>query len=45
MNVFNVASGMTGYERVTPADAEAIQNTRDGSELKSFLRRWGGQNL
>ena len=44
MNVFCVATGITGYERVTPSDVEAIQ-LLDGRELKEFMRRWGNENL
>ena len=45
MNVFCVATGITGYERVTPSDVEAIQAMPDGRELKEFMRRWGNENL
>ncbi len=45
MNVFCVATGITGYERVTPSDAAAIQAMPDGRELKEFMRRWGNENL
>ena len=45
MNVFCVASGITGYERVTPAEVEAFQSIRDGPELKSFLRRWSNESV
>lgn len=45
MNVFCVASGITGYERVTPAEVEAVQSIRDGPELKSFLRRWSNESV
>lgn len=45
MNVFCVASGITGYERVTFGDVEEIQSIQDESELKGFMRRWGNKNL
>lgn len=45
MNVFCVATGITGYERVTPDDVEAIRSIQDGPELKDFMRRWGRTNL
>lgn len=45
MNVFCVASGMTGYERVARSDVEAIQSIPDGPELKEFVRRWGNENI
>ena len=44
LNVFCVATGITGYERVTSSDVEAIQ-VLDGRELKEFMRRWGNENL
>lgn len=45
MNVFCVASGITGYERVIPVDVEAIQSIPDGPELQGFMRRWGNRSL
>lgn len=45
MNVFCVATGITGYERVAPDDVEAIRFIQDGPELKDFMRRWGSKNL
>jgi len=45
MNVFCVATGITGYERVTPSDVAAIQSISDNRELKEFMRRWGNENL
>lgn len=45
MSVFCVASGISGYERVTPDDVEAIRSIPDGPELKEFVRRWGNENL
>ena len=45
MNVFCVASGITGYERVAPADAARIRSTADGPGLKELMREWGRKNL
>ena len=45
MNVFCVASGITGYEPVTLADAERMKSISDGRELKAFMRNWAETNL
>lgn len=45
MSVFCTASGVSGFERVTPVDVEAIHSIQDGRELKEFMRRWGDKNL
>ena len=45
MNVFSTASSVSGFERVTPADVEAINSIQDPQELKEFMRRWGDTNL
>jgi len=45
MSVFCTASGMSGYERVTLVDVEALYSTQDGRDLKGFMRRWGDKNL
>jgi len=45
MSVFCVASGITGYEAVTPGDVETIQSIKDGPELQGFMRQWGDKNL
>jgi len=45
MNVFCVASGITGYERVKPDDLARIRATPDGPELKELMRQWGRENL
>jgi hypothetical protein len=39
------ANGVSGYERVTSVDVEAIHSIRDARELKEFMRRWGEKNL
>ncbi len=45
MSVFCVASGIGGYERVTPTDVEAINALRDAGERKEFMRGWAARNL
>ena len=45
MNVFCVASSITGYERVTADDVTAIRSIQDVMQLKDFMRRWGDKNL
>ena len=45
MSVFCTTSGLSGFERVTPVDVEAIRSIQDGRELKEFMRRWGDKNL
>jgi hypothetical protein len=45
MSVFCGASGISGYEPVTPADVEAIRFLRDHGALKAFMRGWGDRNL
>jgi hypothetical protein len=45
MNVFCTATGVSGYERVKPADVEALHSIHDYGDLKEFMRRWGDKNL
>lgn len=45
MSVFCVASGISGYEPVTPTDVDVIRSISDGPELKEFVRQWGNVNL
>jgi hypothetical protein len=45
MNVFCVATSITGYERVTLTDVEAIRLIEDGPGLKAFMKRWADENL
>jgi hypothetical protein len=45
MNVFCTASSTGGYERVTPAVAEALRSIGDTGELKDFMRRWAEKHL
>ncbi len=44
MDVFCVATGISGYERISPADAAALAAI-DDQDLKSFMRDWGERNL
>lgn len=41
MNVFCVATGITGYETVTPSDVEQMKSIPAGPERKAFMRAWG----
>ncbi len=45
MSVFCTASGVSGYERVTPAVVGAIRSLQDARELKEFMRSWGERNV
>jgi hypothetical protein len=45
MNVFCVASGKTGYERVTADDVRDIRCLQDVKQLQDFMRGWGDRNL
>ena len=45
MNVFCVASSITGFEPVSVADAERMKAIPAGPELKTFMRSWGEENL
>jgi hypothetical protein len=45
MNVFCVASSITGFERISPNDVEKILTTTDYAELKQFVRSWGDAHL
>lgn len=45
MNVFCVASGITGYEAVSSSDVEQMKSIRAGAQLKEFMRRWGEENI
>lgn len=45
MNVFCVASGITGYEPVKASEVEAIRAIADWAELKGYMRRWADSNL
>ena len=45
MNVFCVATEITGFEPVSSADIERMKSTAAGPELKALMRAWGEQNL
>lgn len=45
LNVFCVATGVTGYERVQQADVQAIQSIQDMVQLKDYMRRWASKHL
>ena len=45
MNVFCVATGMTGYEPVSVTDVERMKSIPAGPELKAFMRSWGEKNI
>lgn len=45
MNVFCVATGITGHEPVAVGDAERMRCAADGTELKELMRDWGRKNL
>jgi hypothetical protein len=40
VNVFCVATGTTGYESVTPADAQQMRGITAGADMKNFMRSW-----
>jgi hypothetical protein len=45
MNVFCVATGITGFERVSSTDVERMKSISTGPELKVFMRSWGEENI
>ncbi len=47
VNAFCTASGITGYEYLTPADAQQLLKLRDisGTERKAALKNWIDENL
>ena len=45
MNVFCVASGITGFEPVSSTDVERMKSISAGPELKAFMRSWGEENI
>jgi hypothetical protein len=45
MNVFCVASGITGFETVSLSDLERMKSIPPGPELKALMRKWGEQNI
>ena len=45
MNVFCVASGISGFEPVQLSDVERMKSIPSGPELKAFMRNWGEKNI
>jgi hypothetical protein len=45
MNVFCVATSITGWEPVTLADVERMKAVQTGAELKALMRAWGNDHL
>lgn len=45
MNVFCVASGITGFETVSLSDGERLKSIPAGPELKAWMRKWGEENI
>jgi hypothetical protein len=45
LNVFSVATGITGYERVSDGDARALLSATPGSDRKELLKRWADEHL
>ena len=45
MNVFCVASGISGFEPVSSSDVAHMKSIPAGPELKAFMRDWGDKNL
>jgi hypothetical protein len=44
MNVFCVATAISGYEPVNDADLVKIQSLPDGREMKDFMKEWSDVN-
>lgn len=45
MNVFCVASGITGFETVSVSDVARMKSIPAGPELKALMRKWGDENI
>ncbi len=45
MNVFCVATSMTGFEPVSLTDVERMKSLTDANELKEFMRNWCEKNI
>jgi len=45
INVFSVATGISGYEPVTPTDAQQMSTISAGPELKRFMRSWSRTHI
>jgi hypothetical protein len=44
MNVFAVATAITGYELVLEGDLNTIRSLPDGKEMKAFMKDWSYDN-
>jgi len=45
LSVFCVASSISGYEPVNPADLGQMRSLPAGPKRKAFMRKWGDDNL
>jgi hypothetical protein len=45
MNVFCVATGITGFEPVSVTDVDRMKSIPAGPELKAFMRSWAEKNI
>jgi hypothetical protein len=45
LNVFCVASSISGFEAVSENDVNTVLNLPKGSERKTFMKEWGRKNL
>ncbi len=45
MNVFCVATGITGFETVSLSDIERMKSASNSPELKALMRKWGDENI
>jgi hypothetical protein len=45
LNVFCVATSITGFEPVSVSDVERMKTIPSGPERKAFMREWGEKNL
>lgn len=45
MNVFCVATGITGFEAVSLSDIERMKSTPAEPERKALMRKWGDENI
>ena len=45
MNVFCVASAISGFETVRLSDVERMKSIPNGPELKALMRKWGDDNI
>jgi len=45
VNVFCVATAISGYEPVSPIDSQQMKEIPAGPELKSFMRSWSRTHI